>query len=63
MTSAGIAVCKGCKLKRDSNRVLDKSLSRKYMHKFEDKSYSHKKEIIKKSNTPGKILSFDIIKY
>ncbi|KXN66592.1 hypothetical protein CONCODRAFT_11516 [Conidiobolus coronatus NRRL 28638] len=52
MASAGISVCKNCKPKREYNRVLDKSLSKKYLLKFENKSSSNKKEIIQKTKVP-----------
>jgi hypothetical protein len=53
-------VCRSCKPKREYNRVLDKNLSKKYLHKFETKSISSNGKDMVNNNSPGNIVEYPV---
>jgi hypothetical protein len=52
------SICKDCKPKRVYNRTLDKSLSKKYLHKFETKNSLYFRRALKETNISGIILAY-----
>jgi predicted amidophosphoribosyltransferase len=53
LSRTGEDVCKECKPKRLYNRTLDKGLSKKYLHKFETKTFSRNISYIEDDTTIG----------
>ncbi|KXN66593.1 hypothetical protein CONCODRAFT_11517 [Conidiobolus coronatus NRRL 28638] len=65
LSIVGDYVCRGCKPKREYNRTLDKSLSKKYLHKFETKNISSNRSDMLENKFPVMVLyssKFKILK-
>jgi hypothetical protein len=53
LSKADSTLCKDCKPKKESTRVLSKNLSKIYLHKFDTNNFSNKKELHKVVSISG----------
>jgi hypothetical protein len=53
LSKAGNIYCKDCKPKKESNRALNKNLSKEFIGKFEVNNSSYGKKVIKEYNILG----------